>query len=135
MNHFISMVDIEKHIACWIEGSEEDWTVSVDLQKLGRPRHSLFFAHLSLEKILKAHVCRSTGDLAPRIHNLVRISELAGIELSEDQKGFLAEMNAFNLEGRYPSPSTPQMPAGSLNKYMNKISETRKWLMSQLEKR
>ncbi|HOO70671.1 MAG TPA: HEPN domain-containing protein [Spirochaetota bacterium] len=129
------MVNIEKHIAYWIEGSEEDWAVSIDLQKLGRSRHTLFFAHLSLEKILKAHVCRNTGDIAPRIHNLVRLSELSGIVLSEEHIGFLAEMNAFNLEGRYPSPSTPQITADILNEYMNTISEIRKCLMSQLEKR
>jgi HEPN domain-containing protein len=74
------MVDIKKHIVYWLEGSEEDWKVSIDLQKLGRTRHSLFFAHLSLEKLLKAHVCSYTGDLAPRIHNLVRLSEMADIK-------------------------------------------------------
>ena len=60
---------------------------------------------------------------------------MAGIVLSEEHTGFLAEMNAFNLEGRYPSPSTPQITAVSLNGYMKTMSEIRKCLMSQLEKR
>lgn len=41
-------------------------------------RHGLFLAHLALEKTLKAHVCRTTGELAPKTHNLVRLAEMAG---------------------------------------------------------
>jgi len=42
-----------------------------------RIRHGLFLANLALEKALKALVCKATRDLAPRIHNLVRLAELA----------------------------------------------------------
>jgi hypothetical protein len=31
----------------------------------GRTRHGLFFAHLALEKTLKAHVCRATNENWP----------------------------------------------------------------------
>jgi HEPN domain-containing protein len=44
----------------------------------------LFFAHLALEKLLKAHVCRATRDLAPRVHALLRLAERAGLMLPED---------------------------------------------------
>jgi hypothetical protein len=65
------MIDIEKQVAYWREGAAEDWLVAVELVDLGRTRHGLFFAHLALEKMLKAHVCRVTQDLAPRIHPLL----------------------------------------------------------------
>ncbi len=51
-------VDIEKQIAHWKRGALEDWEVAVELVDKDRYRHGLFFAHLALEKILKAHVCR-----------------------------------------------------------------------------
>ncbi len=50
------MIDIEKQIAYWRDGSIEDWQVAQELISNGRIRHGLFFAHLSLEKLLKAHV-------------------------------------------------------------------------------
>ena len=61
-------------------------------------RHGLFIAHLALEKMLKAHVCL---ELAPRIHNLVRLAEMAGLKLSETQIDLLADASEFNIEGRY----------------------------------
>jgi HEPN domain-containing protein len=64
------MIDISKQIAYWQSGAKEDWDATQDLIKKGRVRHGLFFAHLALEKILKALVCQQTQALAPRTHNL-----------------------------------------------------------------
>ena len=72
------------------------------LIRLRKIRHGLFFLHLTLEKILKAHVCRHTKDIAPRIHNLARLAELTGIDFEEKRIDFLSEMNPCNIEGRYP---------------------------------
>ena len=69
------MFDIGKQIAYWRDGAAEDWRVAQDLIKRRKVRHGLFFAHLALEKLLKALVCRRTQDLAPRIHSLVRLAE------------------------------------------------------------
>ena len=65
------MIDIQKQIDYWRNGSQEDWEVGHELVGLGRTRHGLFFAHLALEKMLKAHVCQATANLAPKIHNLL----------------------------------------------------------------
>ena len=96
------MLDIEKQIAYWRSGAADDWRVAQDLVKRREVRHGLFFAHLALEKLLKALVCRRTQDLAPRIHGLVRLAELAGLSFEPNRVELLAEVNAFNLEGRYP---------------------------------
>ncbi len=86
-------------------GAEEDWAVARELLDGGRVRHSPFLAHLALEKALKAHVCRETRDVAPKIHNLLRLSELAGLKPTQAQLNVLAEMNTFYVEGRYPEPA------------------------------
>ena len=39
--------------------------------------------------------------MAPRIHNLVRLGELGGLNLQEGQIKFLGLVNGFNIEGRY----------------------------------
>ena len=96
------MVNIEKQVAFWRQGAAEDWEVAGALVDRGNPRHGLFFAHLALEKTLKALVCTRTEDLAPRSHNLLRLAELGEVQLSPEHVDTLAEMNVFSLEGRYP---------------------------------
>jgi len=66
--------------------------------------------HLALEKALKALVCRQTNDLAPRIHNLLLLAELAGLTLSPGRASLLGEMNQFAVEARYPELLTPPSP-------------------------
>ncbi|MFH0726493.1 MAG: HEPN domain-containing protein [Pseudomonadota bacterium] len=78
------MVNIIKQIMHWRSGADEDWAVARELLDRNRIRHALFFGHLTLEKMLKAHVCRNTGDLAPLTHNLVRLAQLAEIQLSSE---------------------------------------------------
>ena len=95
------MIDVEKQVAYWRTGAAEDWQVAVELVNLGRTRHGLFFAHLALEKILKAHVCRTTRDVPPRMHPLLRLAERSELALSEEQRAFLAHFDRYQIEGRY----------------------------------
>ena len=69
----------------------------------------LFFAYLALEKLLKAHICRATADLAPRIHALLRLAERTGLAFSEEQRVLLARFDRYQVEGRYPDllPAPP----------------------------
>jgi HEPN domain-containing protein len=69
------MVDKDKQVVYWRQGFEEDREVAQSLIDSGRIRHGLFFLHLSAEKLLKAIICARTGDLAPRMHNLIRLFE------------------------------------------------------------
>lgn len=126
------MIDIQKQIAYWQNGAIEEWDLAQDLVKRNKTRHGLFFAHLALEKLLKAHVCRQTQDLPPRIHNLTRLAELATLNLSQTQVDILAEMNVFNLEGRYPDLSTTPLSKKEAKDYLRRAGEVYQWLMSQL---
>jgi HEPN domain-containing protein len=126
------MIDIDRQIAYWQEGAQEDWVVAQELVNGNRTRHGLFFAHLALEKVLKAHVCGQTRDLAPRIHNLVRLAELADISLRPEQIDVLAEMNAFNLESRYPELLMPPPTLKEAKAYMSRAKEVFQWLMNLL---
>lgn len=95
-------ISINKLIAYWMATAEHDFVTMRALFKSKRYSDSLFFAHIVLEKILKAHVVRHTKDQAPRIHDLVRLQELAGLELSDKQVDLLNEINDFNIRARYP---------------------------------
>ena len=126
------MIDINKQIRFWKNGALEDWEVAQELVNNGRGRHGLFFAHLAIEKLIKAHVCRHTQDLAPRIHNLVRLAETAALPLNQTQRDIMAEMNAFNIEGRYPDFSILPLSHVESQDYLSRAGEVYQWLMSQL---
>jgi len=95
-------------------------------------RPGLFFAHLALGNLLKAHVCRHTKDLAPKIHNLVRLAELSGLTLEKKQVEFLAEMNEFNIEGRYPRVRKITLTSAEVDALIHNTEEIFQWLMNQL---
>ena len=62
----------EEHIIHWANQSSDDWESAELLFKGKKYLHALFFAHLSIEKICKAHWVRaSEGNIPPKTHNLI----------------------------------------------------------------
>jgi HEPN domain-containing protein len=126
------MVDISQQVVYWRNGAAEDWEVANQLVDGGKTRHGMFFAHLALEKLLKAHICKKTEKLAPKSHNLVRLAEIAEIQLKPQDLDTLAEMNEFNLEGRYPITFVPPPTKKESQAYMKKAERIFKWLTQKL---
>ena len=124
-------IDTQKQIEYWRSGASEDWDVAVELVNTGRIRHGLFFAHLALEKMLKAHVCRSTGDLVPRIHALLRLAERTDLVISEEKRLFLARFDRHQLEGRYPGPHGDRLDLSIAQQDLGKARELFEWLTQQ----
>ena len=125
-------MDVEKQVDYWRSGSEEDIAAAETLMEKGHPRHALFFAHLAIEKILKAHVTRRTRDVPPRIHNLVRLAELAGLALDAKRADFLTRFNLYQLEGRYPETSEATLDAETAIERLTLAKEALKWLTARL---
>ena len=126
------MINIEKHIKHWKKGSDEDFEVANQLIKSNKIRHGLFFLHLSLEKILKAFICLHNNDIAPRLHNLVRLSELSEVAFEEKHTDFLSEMNPFNIEERYPELWGAIPSQKEAEELLSQTEEMLKWLRNQL---
>jgi len=126
------MVDISQQIAYWRTGAGEDWEVARQLVDSAKTRHGLFFAHLALEKLLKAHICKHTGKLAPKLHNLVRLAEMSELELDAEHVDVLAEMNEFNIEGRYPITYIAPPTQKEALDYIKKSKVAFEWLIRQL---
>ena len=93
----------EQHIKYWDNQVDEDFDCAYVLYKANHFAQSLFWAHLSLEKLCKAiWIKENEGNTVPFIHNLLRIITLTRLEFSEEELSFFSEMNTFQIKGRYP---------------------------------
>jgi HEPN domain-containing protein len=93
---------MSKQVAYWINSANHDLDVAETLFQSGKYDWCLYIAHLVLEKTLKAFYVKNVGKLPPRIHDLVRLANLAGIEFGEETLEFLDGANTFNISTRYP---------------------------------
>ena len=122
------MVNVRKHIDYWRTGAEEDIAAAGSLLEKGHPRHALFFAHLAVEKMLKAMVVKATDKEPPRIHNLVRLAEIAGVEMSDERLTIFGRLQRFCLEGRYPGSWPPTPSKGRAESGLREAQEVLKWI-------
>ena len=126
------MVNVPKQVEYWRISSDEDFAAAKSLLEKGHLRHSLFFAHLAVEKMLKAHVTRQTEDVPPRIHDLLRLAEIAGLKLDPEQDIFLREFDVYQLEGRYPDSEQIWLDLAAAREEISRTVEILKWLKKQL---
>jgi HEPN domain-containing protein len=127
------MVNVAKHIEYWKGGAEEDIAAARSLSEKGHLRHALFFAHLAVEKMLKAHVTKATGKPPPRIHDLLRLAERAGLSPDKERSKFLAYLQDFCLEGRYPDSRPELPPQDKAESVLSNTREVLEWLSNLLK--
>ena len=53
-------------------------------------------------KALESAPDETPAAFPPRIHSLARLAELAGLELSQDDKALLERLSLYYLQSRYP---------------------------------
>jgi len=95
-------VNVEKVVQYWLTTAADDWIAAEHLFQSGDYTHALFFAHLYLEKMLKAQVVRVAGEHAPISHNLRYLAEKGNLELSAERLAFLARVTEYAIKTRYP---------------------------------
>jgi HEPN domain-containing protein len=127
------MVNIKKQVEYWITEGENDLAFAKRvIARDSEAQYGLFFVHLALEKILKAHVCKRTNNFAPKIHNLVRLAEIGNVSLSDEQIDFLGRMNRHNIEGRYPDMDYPTPSVERAKHNLEQAQEIIGWLKDRL---
>ena len=91
-------MDKEKQIHYWLTASKLDWETAVDIYNSNKNLHfCLFICHLVIEKLLKALIVKETSKHPLKTHNLLRLAEIAKVELKEEDIQFLEELNQFQL--------------------------------------
>ncbi len=94
--------------------------------------HGLFFCHLVIEKAIKAHIVKTSKEIAPKSHNLIYLSEKANLTFDNDTEIFLGILMRYQLLGRYPdyNPVIPDII--KVNGYFEKTKTLLQWLIEKL---
>jgi HEPN domain-containing protein len=83
-----------------------------------------------MEKALKALVTRQTQATPPFIHDLVRLADLAAIQLEDEKRAFLASCNRFAILGRYEVPQESLVTPDEMAETWDQIKETVQWFLT-----
>lgn len=121
----------------WVTMSERDWSSVNALLKAGQFVHALFFSHLVIEKLLKAHWAKDNVESEPpRIHDLEYLFNQTNLELTNDQVDLLRVMNSWNIDGRYQDYKD-KFYKNTTRAYtedkLKHVDDLRLWLLSELQ--
>lgn len=126
----------KEKIEYWVKSAEHDWNVAWHLFEKQDYSYSLFFAHLTLEKILKAFFVFRNDQTPPMTHRLTYLAEKSSLDLSNDHLELLEIVNDFNLEARYPDEKFSfykKCTSEFTTLYLNKIEEFKTWLLQEMK--
>ena len=121
----------------WIESSDRDYDVMLDLQKSRGNSYALFFGHLVIEKLLKALYAKNNKNTphAPKSHDLDYLAEKMNLETTEHQNDLLVTISRFNIEARYDDYKKTfenKCTDEYTNNQIKNIEEVRTWLKIML---
>ena len=94
--------EVQDAINYWMEIAKRDYDTMLALFNSGRYPESLYFGHIIIEKIIKSLVTKETREQPPYTHDLLRLAELAKLDLVSEEMDFLDMLNDFNIRARYP---------------------------------
>lgn len=121
----------------WLKTAERDYHTMHHLFESEDYHWALFMGHLVIEKLLKAAFSAraDAAALPPRSHDLLLLSERAGLETDEARRDVLDTVTTFNISARYPDyknsfylKCTPAYARARLDD----IEELRAWLLAGL---
>ncbi len=123
----------------WIKMAERDWVSVETLLKGKQYMHALFFAHLVIEKILKAYWIKDNENQnPPRSHDLEFIYSQTDLDLTPEYLDLIRVMNSWNLEGRYQDYKDKFYKTSTFDYTSSKLEQVEKfkaWLLLKLRKK
>ena len=120
----------------WIKSSDEDYDVMKVMVENKKNTWSLFLGHLVIEKLLKGLYAKNNPEnpIAPKIHNLILLSQKANIEVPTEIREKIQTINTFNISARYDDYKE-NFKQKCTDEYtmeqIKNIEEVQKWLKKQ----
>ncbi len=125
-----------EYVDYWKLTAQKDWDAAGHLFEKGDYLHSLFFGHLVLEKLLKAHFVKdNVADFPPKTHNLLTLISQIAIAPSVEQMRLFSQMNQFQIDGRYPDYKGDIYKIATKNytkSLLEEIEILKTWLLTML---
>ena len=135
MNEADKIKNIEKTINYWLTSSEDDFRVMMSLYQSKNYNWALFLGHITVEKLLKAYYVKKYQTHAPFIHDLYRLAELCGLELTEENANCLDKITSFNINARYEDYKREfhtLCTAAFAKEWIEKINALQQWIKQML---
>lgn len=130
-------MNLKKIEQYWIDDSNSKFDTAKVLFKRRKFVDSMFYLHLSIEKMIKGLFVNQMQKESPFGHNLlIIISEITSISVHDEYKQLLGEINNFNITTRYDDYqlSFHKICTKKFAKtYLSKGEEIIKWLKSNLK--
>jgi HEPN domain-containing protein len=119
----------------WTDQARYDLETARAMLDSGRYLYVPFCCQQSVEKMLKAVIAKITGEMPPRIHNLIQLCKRAGLEPDAEQALLMRELSEYYLQSRYPEEIEPASSAawqGIAEDALNRTRRVVEWLSSNL---
>ena len=129
-------MDHQKIVQYRLDAANLDWPAVNHLLEKRDYVHALFFAHLALEKTLKAAAALRIKNHPPYTHNLILLAEQAELKLSDETTKFLVNITRFNIESRYPDEKFTihrALSAKEARKMVKQAKEITTWIKKQMK--
>ncbi len=122
-------------IRFWLLSSDADFQAMETLFQRGHHLWTLMAARQLLEKLLKAFcVKEKEGDL-PEAASLLDLAEKGALELSEEHREVLVQIDSFDLREKSPQAQSRLYERATrrfTEYYFNRIAELRPWLIRKI---
>ena len=126
----------QDHVIYWKETAESNWQAAQGLFLMGQHLECLFFAHLVIEKLSKAHwVQDNVDDYPPRTHNVLKLWSATTLQPTPAQELTATELNTFQMEGRYQDYqriASQRATQAFTRALLDDTEQLRAWLLNKL---
>ena len=120
----------------WFKSADEDYDTMLYMKAGKKNTWCLFMGHLVIEKLLKALYAKNNPNdwVAPKIHNLILLSQKANLEVPTEIREKIQIINTFNISARYDDYKRSfdeKCTDDYTSEQVKNIEEVRKWLKEQ----
>lgn len=120
----------------WFKSADEDYDTMLYMKDGKKNTWCLFMGHLVIEKLLKGLYAKNNPNapIAPKIHNLILLSQKANLEVPTEIREKIQTINTFNISARYDDYKRT-FDEKCTDEYtfeqVKNVEEVRKWLKEQ----
>ena len=112
----------------WLRIADHDIRSAASLLKDELWPGAAYFCQQAAEKLLKAAVTEQDVE-PPKTHDLAELADLAGVELTQEQRTFLTRLSDHAARSRYPGAEYNEVEVRELFRETKRFFE---WLRAKL---